>query len=125
MPTALTLVGLLAQIIMGLKNSSGQPLVPTAVSTAITAGESVVTSIIADIQAANTSGAGSQTAVTDYLQTLQALLTALSAEKVLSPQTVQLIGALGTALQAALVAEQQAQTVTNPVANLTPIDKAV
>ena len=118
------LVGLLASIVMGLKNSAGQPLIPASVSNAITAGESLVTSIVADIQAANTSGAASQSAVTSYLQTLQVLLTALQAEKVLSAATVALIGALGTAIQAALVAEQAAQTTTSP-STLTPIVPAV
>ena len=40
---ALTLVSLLASILVGLKNSAGQPFIPTTVDTIITDGESVVT----------------------------------------------------------------------------------
>lgn len=118
------LVGLLASIVVSLKNSSGQPLVGSAIGNAILAGESVVTSIVADIQTANASGATSQNAVTSYLQTLQVLLAALQSEKVLSPQTTALIGALSTALAAALQAEQAATVATTP-ATLTPIPAAV
>jgi hypothetical protein len=121
--TAFTLVGLLASILVGLKNSSGQPLIGAAASTAITAGESLVTSIIADIQAAHQSGATSATAVQDDLATMQALLTALKSQKVLSANTVQLINALDNAIGQALIAEQQSQTATNP-STLTPIAQA-
>ena len=120
----ITLVGLLASILVGLKNSAGQPLIPATVGNIITAGESVVTSIVADINAAKDSGAASQTAVTAYLQTIQVLLTALQAEKVLSAQTVSQITGLSTALAAALQAEQAAQQTTDP-STLTPIPPAV
>ena len=124
MGTAFTLAGLLASILVGLKNSSGQPLLGAAADAAITTGESLVTSIIADIQAAHQQGATSATAVQDDLATMQALLVALKSQKVLSASTVQLINALDTALAAALAAEQVAQKTTDP-STLTPIPQAV
>ena len=122
--TILTLVGLLASVVVGLKNSAGQSLVGTTAANIITSAEGVVTSIIADIQAAGTSGATSQTAITAYLQTIQVLLTALQSDKVLSAQTVSQINALSTALAAALAAEETALKTTDP-STLTPIPAAV
>jgi len=122
--TILTLVGLLASVVVGLKNSAGQSLVGTTAANIITSAEGVVTSIIADIQAAGTSGATSQTAITAYLQTIQVLLTALQSDKVLSAQTVSQTNALSTALAAALAAEETALKTTDP-STLTPIPAAV
>jgi hypothetical protein len=118
-----TLIGLLASIIVSLKNSAGNSLIGTTASNIITAGEAVVTSIIADIQASNSSGSTSPTALTAYLQSINNILSALQSEKALSAQTVSLISGLSTALVAAIQAEQAAQTTTAP-ATLTPIPAA-
>ena len=119
----LSLVGLLAGIIGSLKNSSGQPLVGSTIGGIITSAQGVITSIVADLQAAGTSGAASGTALTAYLQTIQAIITALASEKVLSAQTVSEISALSTALAAAIAAEQASLVTTNPDL-LTPIATA-
>ena len=111
----LSLAGLLAGIVVNLKNSSGQPLIPGVIGTAITAGESVVTSIVADIQQAKAAGgATTSTVLTDSLAAIQALLVALQSTKVLSANTLAEIASLDTALQAAIAAELAAQKVTDP-----------
>ena len=124
MGAVLSLVSILASILVGLKNSSGQPLIPGAIGTAITAGESVVTSIVADIQQAKAAGgASASTVLTDSLAAIQALLVALQSTKVLSANTLAEIAALDTALQAAIAAELAAQKITDP-STLMPIPLA-
>ena len=116
----LSLAGLLAGIVVNLKNSSGQPLVGSLLSGIIPAAESVVTSVVADIQAAKAAAPTASTIEQEALQAIAALLVALKGVGGLSANTLAEITSLEASLQEALKAYAVAQTVTDP-STLTPI----
>jgi len=121
---AATILGLVASIVVGLKNSQGQPLVGSMLASIIPAAQSVVTSVVADIATAKTVPQTSATIELEALQALAALLVVLKGTTGLSANTLAEIDTLDKALQEGLAAYAAAKVKTDP-SLLTVIPKAV
>lgn len=118
-----TILGLVASIVVGLKNSQGQPLVGTSLANIIPAAESAVTAILADISAARTQPQTAQNIEQELLAALAAALTVLKATGGLSANTLAEITSLEQGVGEALKAYADAGTVTDP-SLLVPIPHA-